>query len=198
MAGSLGALSLGALPLPALIKSSRAAEIGPVRIGWIPALTGPGSAPGIGFDRGTVFAVDEINAAGGGGGHPIELVRRDTQGDPTKAVNATVELISRQKVTALWGPVNSGEALAITPISARSHTPLIHPCVTDTLIDTAKYPNAFRIAPSNAQWEAAVRRFALETLKVKKLSTFSKPKNIRVVLFYIMNNKIIYYYVGFS
>ena len=169
LAGSLGA-SLGALALSALPRASRGAETGPIRIGWIPALTGPSSAPGVGFNRGVVFAVDELNAAGGVNGRPIELITRDTQGDPTKAVNATVELISRQKVIAICGPVNSGEALATTPIMARSRMPSLFHTVVETLIDPVKYPNAFRLAPSNAQWEAAVRRYCLDILKAKKVA----------------------------
>src|SRR4051794_15810744 len=67
----------------------------PIRIGWLAALTGPSSAPGIGFDRGVRHAVDAINAAGGVKGRRIEVIVRDTQGDPTKAVNAAQEMISR-------------------------------------------------------------------------------------------------------
>jgi branched-chain amino acid transport system substrate-binding protein len=162
---ALLAASLGA----ALPGAARAAAE-PIRIGWIPALTGASSAPGIGFNRGVAFAIDEINAAGGVLGRPLEVVTRDTQGDPTKAVNATVELISRQRVVAIWGPVNSGEALATTPLMARSRTPSMHPCVIDSLIDPAKYPNAFRIAPANVQWEAAVRHYCLDILKAKKVA----------------------------
>ncbi len=164
----LGA-SLGAAALSAIAERTRA-EAGPIRIGQIPALTGPSSAPGIGFNRGVAFAMKQINATGGVGGRKVEIVTRDTQGDPTKAVNATVELISREKVVAIWGPMNSGEALATTPIMARSRMPSIHPCVIDSLIDPAKYPNAFRIAPANVQWEAAVRHYCLDVLKARKIA----------------------------
>ena len=75
----------------------------PIRIGWLAALTGPSSAPAIGFNRGVVFAADEINAAGGVKGRKVEIVTRDTQGDPTKAVNATQELISRARCTRSGG-----------------------------------------------------------------------------------------------
>ena len=95
---------------------------------------------------------------------------RDTQGDPTKAVNATQEMISQVKVHTIWGPVNSGEALATTPIMARAKMPNIHPCVVETLIDTTKYPNAFRMAPSNSQWDDAVRNYCLNILKAKKVA----------------------------
>jgi branched-chain amino acid transport system substrate-binding protein len=146
------------------------ADSEPIRIGWLAALTGPSSAPGVGFNRGVVFAADEINAAGGIAGRKIEIVTRDTQGDPTKAVNATQEMISRLKVHAIWGPTNSGEALATTPIMARAKMPNIHPCVVNSLIDPEKYPNAFRMAPSNVQWDAAVRRYCLEILKLKDVA----------------------------
>ena len=144
----------------------------PIRIGWLASLTGPASAPAVGFDRGVQFATTSINAAGGVKGRKIEIVTRDTQGDPTKAVNAVQDLISRAKVNAVWGPTNSGESLAVTPIMARAKMPNIHPCVVDSLIDPAKYPNAFRTAPSNGQWDDAVRNYTMKTLGVKDVAVF--------------------------
>ncbi len=165
----LGATAAG-LSLPFVRTASAQAE--PIRIGWLAALTGPSSAPAIGFNRGVVFATDEINGAGGVKGRKIEIVARDTQGDPTKAVNATQDLISRAKVHAVWGPTNSGEALATTPIMARAKMPCIHPCVVDSLIDPVKYPSAFRLAPSNGQWDDAVRGFVLKQLNLKDVAVF--------------------------
>lgn len=162
---SAGTLLTGTpLARPALAQTT------PILIGWLAALTGPSSAPAIGFDRGVKFAADEINAAGGVNGRRIDLVVRDTQGDPTKAVNATQDMISRQKVHAIWGPTNSGEALATTAVMARGRMPNIHPCVVDSLIDPVKYPNAFRVAPSNGQWDDAVRHYCLDVLKVKDIA----------------------------
>ncbi len=145
---------------------------GPIRIGWLASLTGAASAPAIGFDRGVQFATSAINAAGGVRGRMIEIVTRDTQGDPTKAVNAAQDLISRAKVDAVWGPTNSGESLAVTPIMARARMPNLHPCVVDSLIDPAKFPNAYRIAPSNGQWDDAVRGYTLKTLGLKQVALF--------------------------
>lgn len=164
-----GAASTG-LMAP-FIRPARA-EAEAIRIGWLAALTGASSAPGIGFNRGVVFAAEELNAAGGVKGRRIEVITRDTQGDPTKAVNATQELISRVKVHAVWGPTNSGEALATTPIMARAKMPCIHPCVVDSLIDTTKYPTAYRMAPSNMQWDDAVRGYVQKVLKISDVSVF--------------------------
>ena len=70
----------------------------PIRIGYLPALTGPSSSTGVGINRGTQLAVQEINAAGGINGRQLELIVRDTQSDPTKAVNASAELTSQEQV----------------------------------------------------------------------------------------------------
>jgi branched-chain amino acid transport system substrate-binding protein len=162
-ASAAGATALG-FPRSAIAQSE------PIKIGFLAAMTGPSSAPTIGFNRGVTFAVDTINAAGGVKGRKLEVITRDTQGDPTKAVNATQELISQARVHAIWGPFNSGEALATTPIMARARMPNIHPCVVESLIDTAKFPNAFRLAPSNSQWDDAVRNYCLNILKAKKVA----------------------------
>jgi branched-chain amino acid transport system substrate-binding protein len=164
--GSVGAVGATALPFP----KPAIAQTEPIKIGFPAAMTGPSSAPTIGFNRGVVFAVDTINAAGGVKGRKLEVITRDTQGDPTKAVNATQELISQAKVHAIWGPFNSGEALATTPIMARAKIANLHPCVVESLIDTTKFPNAFRLAPSNSQWDDAVRNYCLNILKVKKIA----------------------------
>jgi branched-chain amino acid transport system substrate-binding protein len=152
------------LAAPALAQSE------PIRIGWLAALTGPSSAPAIGFDRGVKHAVETINSAGGVRGRRLELIVRDTQGDPTKAVNAAQEMISRARVHAIWGPTNSGESLAVTPIMARPRMPNVHPCFVDALIDPQRYPNAFRMAPSNSQIDDAVSGYGVEILKLRKFA----------------------------
>ncbi len=163
-AGALGAASFS-FPAPAIAQSET------IKIGCLAAMTGPASAPTQGFNRGVDFAVNAINAAGGVKGRKIEIVMRDTQGDPTKAVNATQEMISQLKVHAIWGPLNSGEALATTPIMARGENARTStPAWSKSLIDATKFPNAFRMAPSNNQWDDAVRNYCLNILKVKKVA----------------------------
>src|ERR1700692_3511576 len=166
--GGTGLATASALGLarPAIAQSE------PIRIGWLAALTGPRSAPAIGFNRGVQFAADALNAAGGVKGRKIEIVTRDTQGDPTKAVNATQEMISQLKVNAIWGPTNSGESLAVTAIMTRAKMPNIHPCVVDSLIDPQRFPNAFRVAPSSSQWDDAVRGYTMNIAKAKKVAVF--------------------------
>jgi branched-chain amino acid transport system substrate-binding protein len=118
------------------------------------------------------LAVQEINAAGGIDGRQLELITRDTQSDPTKAVNGAAEL-THQKVSVVFGPVNSGESLAVVPLLARASTPQVHPCWVDTLTDPKKYPMCFRNAPTNQQIGGAANRYVVEVLKRKKVAVIS-------------------------
>jgi branched-chain amino acid transport system substrate-binding protein len=160
---------LALLLVPGLLYAIPAGAQAPVKIGWLVALTGPNSTPGIGFDRGIKFAADQINKAGGVKGRKVEVVTRDTQGDPTKAVNAALEMINNDKVEFTIGPTNSGEGLATTPVIARSKIPNFGYGVVDSLIDAVKFPYAYRILPANLQWTEAAHNYVLNVLKVKKV-----------------------------
>lgn len=162
------ALAIGVAALPFATVAQTSAP--PIKIGWLVALTGPNSSPGIGFDRGIKYAVEEINQGGGIKGRKLEVVTRDTQGDPTKAVNAALELMNREKVDFMVGPTNSGEGLATTPLIARNKTPSMVYGVVDTLIDPEKYPFTFRILPSNKQWTDAAHNYILKNLNAKKVA----------------------------
>jgi branched-chain amino acid transport system substrate-binding protein len=161
-----------AVAATAIAKSAIAAK-DPILIGYLPAVTGPSSSTGIGITRGTQLAVEEINKAGGIDGRMIEIIQRDTQSDPTKAVNATAELTRAAKVSVVFGPLNSGESLAVVPLLARTNTLQIHPCWVDSLTDVKKYPLCFRNAPTNQQIGGAANRYVVEVLKKKKVAVIS-------------------------
>ena len=165
--------SAGAVALAAGLAKPAIAANEPIRVGYLPALTGPSSSTGIGISRGTQLAVQEINAAGGINGRPLELVVRDTQSDPTKAVNASAELTNKERVQVVFGPLNSGESLAVVPLLARSNTLQVHPCWVDSLVDAQKYPMCFRNAPTNQQIGGAANRYVVDVLNRKKVAVIS-------------------------
>ncbi len=165
--------SAGAVAVAAGLAKPAIAANEPIRVGYLPALTGPSSSTGIGISRGTQSAVQEINAAGGINGRPLELVVRDTQSDPTKAVNASAELTNKERVQVVFGPLNSGESLAVVPLLARSNTLQVHPCWVDSLVDAQKYPMCFRNAPTNQQIGGAANRYVVDVLNRKKVAVIS-------------------------
>ena len=169
----LAGSAAGAATLASGLASPAIAANEPIKVGYLPALTGPSSSTGIGINRGTELAVAQINDGGGINGRKIELIVRDTQSDPTKAVNAVAELTQRQKANIIWGPLNSGEALAATPLIARDKVPMLHPCWVDELIDVKKYPMSFRQAPTNTQIGGGANHYVVDVLKLKKVAVVS-------------------------
>ena len=57
-------------------------------------------------------AIDDINSAGGVLGRKLTLVVRDDQSQPPKSIQNMSDLIDNEKVVAVFGPTNSGNALA--------------------------------------------------------------------------------------
>jgi len=159
----LFALSLAVCTSTALAES-------PIRIGWLSSLTGALSSAAIAENQGVQFAVDEINAAGGINGRKLELITRDTGGEPTKAVNFAKQLAFVDKVDIIIGPVNSGESLATVPIVAKAGIPNLIIGAIDELTDAQKYPLAFRAINTNTQWIAGANEYAIKVLKKKKVA----------------------------
>lgn len=85
-------------------------------------------------------ALKDINAAGGVGGHQLEAVYYDTEGDSTKAVDAFTRLVSEDKVLLAVGPTTSSCALAVIDLCKEYKIPCITPQATNTSI-TAEYGN---------------------------------------------------------
>ena len=155
----------------ALATATAAAQ--PIKIGWLSSLTGPLSSAAIAENEGVKIAVDEINASGGILGRKIELLTRDTAGDPTKAVNFAQQLAFSDKVQFVIGPVNSGEGLAATPVLARAGVPNIVIGAIDELTNYEKYPRAFRVINTNFQWIDTANKYVLDTLKKKKIAVIA-------------------------
>jgi branched-chain amino acid transport system substrate-binding protein len=156
--------ALGLLALAVLAPTDADAQEEPIRIGWLSSLTGPLSSAAIAENAGVQFAVNEINEGGGVLGRPLELLTRDTAGDPTKAVNFAQQLVFSDEVDFVIGPVNSGESLATVPMLARAGIPNLVIGTVDTLIDPSRYPLAFRVINTNEQWIEAANNYAVDTL----------------------------------
>ena len=97
------------LTLAALAGALHAAD--PIKIGEFASLTGKEAGFGQTSHQGVVLAIEEINAAGGVLGRPLELVYEDNQTKTGESATAAKKLISRDKVVALIGEVSSGRSL---------------------------------------------------------------------------------------
>jgi branched-chain amino acid transport system substrate-binding protein len=86
-----------------------------IKIGCLVPLTGKGAEWGLGAKPSMELAVEEINAKGGIGGLPIELICYDDQTLESEALKAMSRLVDRDKVLAISGPCFSGPFETIAP-----------------------------------------------------------------------------------
>lgn len=76
--------------------------------------------------HGVQMAVDEYNAEGGVLGRQIEIVQADDKTDPRTAVERATQLIRRDAVNAIVGPVTSANRDAIKSTIERAQIPLLY------------------------------------------------------------------------
>ena len=123
-----------------------------IKIGTLFALTGDLAAYGGPIQNGTRLAVEDINKAGGVLGKRLELVHRDTQTNPTAAVDAAHKLVDIDKVSAIIGALSSGVTIPVaTSVSVPNKIVQISPASTSPEI-TYLNDNGFlfRTVPSDS------------------------------------------------
>lgn len=122
----------------------------PIRIGAIYALSGNNAAIGTNILRGIDFAVEDINAAGGVNGRPIEIIRGDTQGDGGVAREVAERLITQEKVEAIVGCHQSTLTEIVFEVCESHHIPMITAISTVDSISSHNYEYCFRMCPMNS------------------------------------------------
>jgi ABC-type branched-subunit amino acid transport system substrate-binding protein len=85
----------------------------PLKIGHANSFTGDLADFGDAHNKSSTLAINEINAAGGVGGQPIELVSGDTATDPSQGATEATRLIEVEGVDFLVGALSSGVTLQI-------------------------------------------------------------------------------------
>ena len=152
-------------PGPAL---SLAAD--PIKIGLVTALSGQSARAGEAITRGLTVAIDEINAKGGVLGRPLELVRRDDEGNPAKGVTAARELIFKEKVAVLFGGLDTPVSMAIVPVVNQEKVPFMGPWAAGTPITkNGANPNfVFRVSAVDEIVDKAMLQYAQKTFKATK------------------------------
>src|SRR5256714_6327808 len=86
-----------------------------VKIGCLAPVTGKGAEWGVAGKASMEIALEEINAKGGAGGVPMELICYDTQTLEAEALKSASRLVERDKGLAISGPCFSGEFEIIVP-----------------------------------------------------------------------------------
>lgn len=167
----LARLRLAALLAGLAIGSAALAE--DIKVGYNGDLSAsPSAQSGQAAVLGMQAAIDDINAAGGLLGRKIALVVRDDTSQPPKSIQNMSDLIDNEKVVAVFGPTNSGNAMAWKHIPNQKKIPVIGNVGSGTDITKPMSPNAdnymFRVSMVDREQVAALMAY------VKKNGTTSR------------------------
>lgn len=112
---------------------------------------------------GMAAAIEDINAAGGLLGRKITLVTRDDVSAPPKSIQNMSDLIDNEGVVAVFGPTNSGNAMAWKHIANRKKIPVMGNVGSGTDITKPMRPNAdnymFRVSMVDREQVAALMAY---------------------------------------
>jgi branched-chain amino acid transport system substrate-binding protein len=158
--------SAATLPLPAI------AQAAPFKIGLLTVKTGPLAQGGIQMEQGIVTLLKEKNYTLAG--RKVELLVADTGGNPAGARTKAQEVIERDKVNVILGPLAAFELLAITDYVRDNTTPLISLAAAEDVTQRRANPFVIRPSATSAQCCHAMGDYAAKELKFKRAATISE------------------------
>jgi len=156
-----------ALPLAPAI-----AQAPSVRIGLLTVKTGPLAQGGIQMEQGMTIFLKQRNATLAG--RPVELVVADTGGNPAGAKTKAQELVERDQVDFIVGPLAAFELLAITAYVEQAKVPMLSLAAADDM--TQRKPNAFfvRASATSSQCCHPLGDYAAKEMKLKRVATITE------------------------
>ena len=141
----------------------------PIRVGLLMIKTGPFAAPGKQMEDGLTQFLRERNYTIAG--RKVELITADTAANPAVAKTKTQELIERNKVHVLIGPLAASDMLAIDDLIREAQIPIIaSSAAAEDLTQRKLNPWFVRSAGSSGQISHAMADYAAKDLKYKRIA----------------------------
>jgi branched-chain amino acid transport system substrate-binding protein len=153
-------------PRPAIAQNA------PFKLGLLTVKTGPLAQGGIQMEQGIVTLLKEKNYTFAG--RKVEFISADTGGNPAGAKTKAQELIERDKVDTIVGPLAAFELLAITDYIAQQKTPCLSLAAAEDMTQRRPNPYFMRASATSAQAMHPMADFAAKELKLKQIITISE------------------------
>lgn len=161
----------GAIAMAAALsfQPAHAADSDPIRVGFLTVKSGALAAGGKQMEEGLqLYLKDHNNMLGG---RKVELFTADTAGQPAITKNKTQELVERDKVQVIIGPLAAFEALAIDDYIRKVEIPVISPsAAAEDLTQRKLNPWFVRAVGTSAQPSQPLGEYAAKDLKYKKVA----------------------------
>ena len=159
--------SVAALKAPAVH-----AQTAPFKLGLLTVKTGPLAQGGIQMEQGVLNYLKEKNNTMAG--RQVEFFSTDTGGNPAGTKTKVQELIERDKVDVILGPLAAFELLAISDYFAQAKTPLMSLAAAEDVTQRRPNPYFIRASATSAQPMHPMADYAAKELKLKRIACISE------------------------
>jgi branched-chain amino acid transport system substrate-binding protein len=165
LAGTATVAGIATFPMPSIAQNA------PLKIGLMTVKTGPLAAGGLHIEEGISCFLKEKNFTLSG--RKIDLIVADTGGSPATAKNKAQELIERDRVDLIMGPLAAFELLAILDYLAQAKMPTLAFAGEEDVTQRRTNPYLVRTSDSAAQCLYPLADYAIKEMKLKRAVTMA-------------------------
>ncbi|MDX2298903.1 MAG: ABC transporter substrate-binding protein [Xanthomonadaceae bacterium] len=159
-----GMAALGAAP----VSLSVHAQAEPIRLGLMTVKSGPLASGGIDMERALIMYLKERNYMLAG--RKVELVVGDSAGVPATARTKVQELVERNKIHVMMGPLAAGEALAVDDYIRAQSLPTLSVAAAEDMTQRKANPWFVRATSTSAQCSHPMADYCAKELKWKRMA----------------------------
>src|ERR1041385_1259103 len=147
-------------------------QAAPFKLGLLTVKTGPLAQGGIQMEQGVLTFLKEKNNMMAG--RKVEFFSADTGGNPAGTKTKVQELVERDKVDAILGPLAAFELLAITDYIAQNKIPLLSLAAAEDMTQRRPNPYFLRASATSAQAMHPMAYYAAKEMKLKRVICISE------------------------
>jgi branched-chain amino acid transport system substrate-binding protein len=147
------------------------AQAGPMRLGLMTVKTGPLASGGIDMERALVQYLKEHNGAMGG--RKVELFVGDSGGVPAQSRTKTQELVERDRIQVMIGPLDTASALATDDYIRQAQLLTLSVAAAEDMTQRKPNPWFTRGTSTSSQSAMPLADYCAKTLKMKRMAVIA-------------------------
>ena len=160
----LGASALG---IPSIVRAQGA----PIRLGLMTVKTGPLASGGLDMERALIMYLRERDYTLAG--RKIELFVGDSGGVPAQARSKIQELVEKDRINVMIGPLAAGEALATDDYIRQQSLPTLSVAAAEDMTQRKPNPWFVRGTSTSAQCAHPLADYCYKTLKYRRMAVIA-------------------------
>src|SRR6204780_5241091 len=165
----LAGTAAGAAAAVARFPAPAIAQAAPFKLGLLTVKTGPLAQGGIQREQGVLTYLKEKDYTIGG--RKVDFVSADTGGNPAGTKAKAQELVERDNVDVILGPLAAFELYAISDYIKEKKMPTVSLAAADDLTQRKANPYLLRASATSSQAMQPMGHYAATELKLKRVTS---------------------------